>query len=126
MWNFKTDVLNDSCTISGEMKIRETDRKDQFACTFRAVQACTGGVIRTINTDQSCSAKQVGAKLDIISKVDRIVSVEPKELMQGMDRRYAPDNFHVTINNRGDEMDGLFDSMGEAPVKFRRKQDLVS
>jgi hypothetical protein len=43
-----------------------------------------------------------------------------------MDQRYAPDNFIVTINRSGNEMDGRFESIGTALVKFRRQQDLTS
>jgi hypothetical protein len=128
VWEFKTAELYDSCTISGEMEIRregDTTSKD-FICTFRAVQACTRGNIRTIHTDQSCSASQAGSQINIISKVDKIVSTQPAELMKGMLQRYAPDNFKVSINPRGDQMEGMFESQGEAPVKFRRKQELTS
>lgn len=127
-WEFKTAELYDSCTISGEMEItREGGAASKiFTCTFRAVQACTRGNIRTIHTEQSCSASQTGSQVNIISKVDKIVSTEPPELMKGMLQRYAPDNFKVSINPRGDEMEGMFESQGEAPVKFRRKQELTS
>jgi hypothetical protein len=127
-WEFKTDVLNDRCTISGEMQIKQVGQGEarRFTCTFRAVQACKGGPIKSIQTDQSCTLTQIGPKITIVSKVTAIVSTDPKELMQGMDRRYAPDNFYVTINAHGDEMDGMFESMGEAPVKFRRKGELIS
>lgn len=128
VWEFSTAEMSDKCTISGEMKIVPDGSKSSkaFTCTFKAVQDCTGGEIRTIHTEQSCSADQTGSSLNIISRVDKIVSVKPEALMKGMDKRYFPDNFKVTINVRGDEMDGMFESLGVAPVKFRRKQDLVS
>ena len=128
IWEFKTAVLYDSCTISGQMEIRPDGDKNskRFTCTFRAVQACTRGGIRTIHTDQSCSASQTGSQINIVSKVDKIVSTDPADLMKGMLERYWPDNFKVAINPRGDEMDGAFESQGEAPVKFLRKQELVS
>jgi hypothetical protein len=127
-WEFKTELLNDRCTISGEMLIAEAGQGEakRFTCKFRAVQACTGGAIKRIETDQSCTLTQTGSRVSIVSKLTGVVSTEPKELMQGMDRRYAPDNFFVTINSRGDQMDGRFESMGEAPVKFRRKGELIS
>lgn len=127
-WEFKTALLDDRCTISGEMQITELGQGDsrRFVCKFRAVQACTGGGIKSIVTEQSCLLNQAGSKVTIISKLERIVSTDPAELIKGMDRRYAPDNFSITINSRGDQMEGMFESMGEAPVKFRRKGDLVS
>jgi hypothetical protein len=131
-WEFKTAPLNDRCIIAGDMQIREIgsgpDSKSgkRFSCTFRAVQSCTSGEIRTIHTDQTCQLAQAGSKISMVSKVERIVKTEPPELMNGMDRRYMPDNFYVTINAEGDEMDGMFESMGEAPVKFRRKGALIS
>jgi hypothetical protein len=125
VWGFMTDELPDTCTISGEMTIKQTDGK-RFSCTFKAVQSCRLRLPKTIHTDQSCAAVQVGKQVSITSKVDRIVSVDPSSLRAGMEDRYAPDNFIVTINKGGDEMDGLFESMGTAPVRFRRKQELTS
>jgi hypothetical protein len=124
-WGFITTELSDTCTISGEMTITQTKPK-MFSCTFKAVQSCRARLPRTINTDQTCVATQSGAEVSITSKVDKIVSVDPSSMMKGMDRRYAPDNFVVTINRRGDQMSGQFESMGTAPVKFRRHQDLTS
>ena len=79
-----------------------------------------------IHTDQSCVATMKDKKLTITSKLERVTKVEPFWLAMGMEKRYAPDNFMVTINPAGDEMTGLFESMGEAPVTFRRQQELVS
>jgi len=127
-WEFKTSPLNDRCIISGDMQIRETGSgtAKRFSCTFRAVQSCTSGEIRTIYTDQSCQLTQTGSKISMVSKLERVVKTDPVELMNGMDRRYAPDNFYVAISPDGDVMDGKFESMGEAPVKFRRKGELLS
>jgi hypothetical protein len=127
-WEFKTAPLNDRCIIAGDMQIREVGAgaSKRFSCTFRAVQSCTSGEIRTIHTDQTCTLTQAGAKVSMVSKLERVVKTDPKELMNGMDRRYAPDNFYVTITPDGDEMEGKFESMGEAPVKFRRKGELLS
>ena len=127
-WEFKTAQLNDRCIISGEMQIREigAGASKRFTCTFRAVQSCTSGEIRTIHTDQTCQLTQTGSKISMVSKLERVVATDPKELMNGMDRRYAPDNFYVAISPEGDTMDGMFESMGEAPVKFRRKGELIS
>jgi len=128
VWNFATAELNDSCTISGEMTLKSAPAKTAkaFSCSFKAVQSCKGGVIRTIHTQQSCIATQTGAQVVITSKLEKVESVDPPALMAGMDKRYAPDNFDVTINTAGDEMTGKFESMGRAPVKFQRKQELVS
>jgi hypothetical protein len=125
VWGFMTDELSDSCTISGEMTIKQASGK-RFSCTFKAVQTCRLRLPKTIHTDQSCAAVQVGKQVSITSKVDKIVSVDPFVMRQGMEDRYAPDNFVVTLNKGGDEMDGLFESLGTAPVKFRRKQELTS
>jgi hypothetical protein len=125
VWGFMTDELSDSCTISGEMTIKQASGK-RFSCTFKAVQTCRLRLPKTIHTDQSCAAVQVGRQVSITSKVDRIVSVDPSALREGMEDRYAPDNFIVTINKAGDEMEGLFESLGTAPVKFLRRQELTS
>jgi len=124
-WSFKTDELSDTCTMSGDMVIKETG-KNQYSCTFKALQSCRLRELKTIHTDQSCVATQVDKKLTITSKLERVTKVDPFWLTAGMEKRYAPDNFVVTINPRGDEMSGMFESMGEAPVTFRRRQELVS
>jgi hypothetical protein len=124
-WSFKTGQLRGDCDISGDMVIRETAKR-AYACSFRAVQVCRGRLPRAIHTEQSCIATQTGDSVVITSKVEKIVSVDPRELMEGMDRLYAADNFKVTINRRGDEMDGRFESLSTALVKFVRQQDLVS
>ncbi|HEX5006926.1 MAG TPA: hypothetical protein VFV70_07415 [Hyphomonadaceae bacterium] len=124
-WTFKTGQLRGDCDISGDMLIRET-AKNAFSCTFKAVQVCRGRLPHAIHTEQSCIATQKGDAVVITSKVDKIVSVDPKELMEGMDRLYAADNFKVTINRRGDQMEGRFESLSTALVKFQRQQDLVS
>src|SRR5262245_53610213 len=64
-WEFKTAQLNDRCIISGEMQIRESGAgtAKRFTCTFQAVQSCTGGDIRRIQTDQTCKLTQVGSKV---------------------------------------------------------------
>ena len=81
---------------------------------------------RAIHTEQSCVATQAGDSVVITSKVEKIVSVDPKDMMDGMEENYAADNFDVTINRRGNEMDGRFESLSTAIVKFIRQQDLVS
>jgi hypothetical protein len=124
-WSFKTGQLRGDCDISGDMVIKETARRT-YSCTFKAVQTCRGRLPRAIHTEQSCIATQTGSEVTITSKVEKIVSVDPDALMPGMDQRYAPDNFIVTINRSGNEMDGRFESIGTALVKFRRQQDLTS
>jgi len=124
-WSFQTGELRGGCDISGDMIITETAKRT-FSCTFKAVQTCKGRLPRTIHTEQSCIATQTSSEITITSKVEKIVSVDPDTMMPGMDDRYAADNFIVSINRRGDEMDGRFESIGTAMVKFRRRQDLVS
>jgi hypothetical protein len=124
-WSFQTGELRGGCDISGDMLIVETAKRT-YSCTFKAVQTCKGRLPRAIHTEQSCIATQAGSEVTITSKVEKIVSVDPASMMPGMDQRYAADNFIVRINSRGDEMDGRFESIGTALVKFRRRQDLVS
>lgn len=124
-WSFKTGQLRGDCDISGDMEIRETS-KNAYVCKFKAVQICRGRLPRAIHTEQSCIATQTGDAVVITSEVEKIVSVDPRELMEGMDKLYAADNFRVTINRRGDQMDGRFESLSTARVLFQRQQELVS
>ncbi|CAN0352841.1 unnamed protein product [Phaeothamnion confervicola] len=124
-WEFKTAEHPDSCTISGTMSVAATNKKGRFTCTFKAVQACTRREFKTIHTEQSCVVEQVGSSVEIKAKVEKIVSVDPKWMIAGM--RYAPDDFHVKINESGSEMRGDFESIGEIePVKFWRTGELLS
>lgn len=124
-WEFKTAEHPDSCTISGTMKVAATNKKGSFTCTFKAVQACTRREFKAIHTEQSCTIAQVGSSVEITAKVEKIVSVDPKWMITGM--RYAPDDFHVRINENGSEMIGDFESIGEIePVKFWRTGELLS
>ena len=125
-WTFKTAPLEDSCIISGEMTIIQVGQSNRYTCTFDAVQTCTRRLPTEIFTTQSCVGIQIGSQLGISSKLEKVQRVNPPSLRKGMDKQYAPDNFYVQLNKRGDEMDGKFESMGEASVKFRRHEDLVS
>jgi len=52
--------MNEGCTLSGSMTItRKADKT--MACTFKAVWACTQVVPRSVETDQTCTAKQTGS-----------------------------------------------------------------
>jgi hypothetical protein len=79
-----------------------------------------------VKTEQSCTAKQAGAAFTVTSKLNRVVSADPGETLSWLRQAYAPDNFEVTINPRGDRMDGMFKSYDSAPVRFRRKGELIS
>lgn len=125
-WSFETAELYDNCTISGEMTITQIAKSKRFTCTFKALQRCTRQPPIEIHTTQSCAATQAGSQVSIISRLEKVDKVNLPGLLQGMGQRYAPDNFNVTLNKSGDEMIGRFESLGEAPVKFRRREDLVS
>lgn len=124
-WGFKTEKMGYGCALAGEISIKQMPDKS-YSCSFKAVWGCELRQPKSVETDQSCIATQAGSDITITSKIDRIVKVDPPEMMDFMRQRYAADHFAVKINTRGDEMDGTFHSYGEAPVKFRRKHDLVS
>ena len=67
-WGFKTSTMNEGCTLSGSMTItRKADKT--MACTFKAVWACKQVVPRSVETDQTCTAKQTGSTVTITSKI---------------------------------------------------------
>lgn len=124
-WAFETAKVNSNCALSGDMSIWKT--RDGLSCRFVATQSCTGEPPMTIKVAQTCKATQKGAAIEIVSKIDRTVSVTPKDMKAQVDEFYAPDNFSVRINKAGDEMTGRFHSLSEAAVRFwRHKNDLVS
>ena len=124
-WSFATNVFRANCTLAGEMTVRETSA-GAFSCSFQADWTCKAGPLRAVRTKQTCVATQSGDQLVVTSKLAKIVSADPADTMDWLNTAYAPDNFEVTINRRGDEMDGLFRSYDTAPVKFRRKGELIS
>jgi hypothetical protein len=123
-WGFATDKMGYGCALSGDMTIAPAAGKTH-KCDFKAVWACELRMPKAVHTQQSCVVTQNGYDVVVTSKLDTIVKVDPTELMSAMQQRYAADHFLVTINVRGDEMDGLFKSYGQAPVKFRKRLDLV-
>jgi hypothetical protein len=124
-WSFATNDFRGGCRLSGDITLTET-KANAFSCSFEAKWTCTSGPLRAVRTQQSCSATQAGAKILVTAKLDKVVSVDPPDQMVWVRTSYAPDNFDVTINTRGDEMNGLFKSYDIAPVKFRRKAELIS
>lgn len=123
-WTFKTGAMNEGCTLSGSMTItRKADKT--MACTFKSVWACTQFTPRSVETDQTCTAKQSDAAITITSKIAKIGKVSPPELTDFMRANYAADHFKVKIDAAGDRMDGIFHSYGQAPVIFRRHAELI-
>ncbi|RYG28695.1 MAG: hypothetical protein EON93_18105 [Burkholderiales bacterium] len=123
-WSFQTKPMDYGCVLSGDMTITQTGGKS-FKCRFKAVWSCQTRAPKAVNTDQSCIATQTGDSVIITSRLEKIIKVDPPEMLELSKTNYAADHFNITINKHGDEMDGLFKSYGQSPVKFRRQQDLV-
>lgn len=123
-WGFKTEKMGYGCDLSGDMTITQTADRT-FKCTFKAVWACEQRLPKAVHTEQTCIATQAGFDLIVTSKLAKIGPVDPAELTERMRANYAADHFKVKINTRGDEMDGLFKSFGQAPVKFRKRLELI-
>ena len=123
-WGFKTEKMGYGCALSGDMTITQKADKS-YICKFSAVWACELRMPKAVHTEQSCIATQSGSDVLITSKMEKISKVDPVEMLPAMQQRYAADHFNVKINTRGDEMDGMFKSYGQAPVKFRKRLDLI-
>ncbi|MFT3723800.1 MAG: hypothetical protein QM773_09455 [Hyphomonadaceae bacterium] len=123
-WGFKTEKMGYGCDLSGDMTITQTADKT-FKCTFKAVWACQQRLPKAVHTEQSCVATQTGFDVMVTSRIVKVGPVEPAELTERIKANYAADHFTVKINTRGDEMDGLFKSYGQAPVKFRKRLELI-
>jgi hypothetical protein len=124
-WGFKTEKMGYGCALAGEISIKQMADKS-YSCNFKAVWGCELRQPKSVETDQSCIATQAGSDITITSKIEKITRVDPADMTDFMRQRYAADHFAVKINPRGDEMDGIFHSYGQAPVKFRRKRELIS
>jgi len=125
-WTFKSSVMPDECVLSGDMAVRKS--ASGFSCSLTASWTCkTGPSPMITNTQQTCTATQKGREISIASKVGKILSTQPVGMEQVMQGNYLADNFAVTINEAGDEMDGRsFDPANQARIKFRRKAELIS
>ena len=123
-WDFKTESMGAGCTLTGDMTVTQTSNKS-YKCEFRAVWACKLRLPKAVHTEQTCIATQSGSNVIITSKLNKIAKVDPEEMLPSMRQNYAADHFNVTINGCGDEMDGMFNSYGQAPVKFRKRLDLI-
>ncbi len=125
-WAFETDKVNLNCKLSGEMTIWQDKKAGLYACRFLAVQSCTGEPPIEIKVAQTCTATHSGNQVSITSKIDKTVSVKPRDMLETVEELYAPDHFMVSLNARGDEMTGMFHSLSQAYVRFRRREDLNS
>jgi len=124
-WQFVTNDFRGGCRLAGDIALTET-KANTFSCSFEATWTCDGGALRSVRTQQSCTATQTGAKILVTAKLEKVVSADPVDALTWVKSAYAPDNFDLTINARGNEMNGMFKSYDTAPVKFRRKADLIS
>lgn len=132
-WKFATTEMANRCTMSGEMQVWRVralkpaaGAAPTYACNFTAFQTCRSGFVEKIETEQTCSVENKDGKLYFAAKVNKIREVRPVEILDTVKAMYAPDNFLVQLNARGDQMDGMFISVSEAPVKFVRLEELVS
>lgn len=123
-WSFATETMGAGCKLSGDIAISRT-AAGAFKCSFRAVWGCDLRMPRSVATEQSCIATQAGDDIVITSRMEKVVKVDPSVMTEEMRQRYAADHFNVKINARGDEMNGIFRSYGQAPVKFRKHLDLI-
>jgi hypothetical protein len=123
-WSFITGEMRNSCALSGQMSVtRKADKT--LVCRFTADWSCKAGMMKSVQTTQTCIAKQTGHDITVTSKIEKITRSDPAELMDYMRSNYAADHFKVQINTRGDEMRGLFHSYGQAEVVFRKHHDLI-
>jgi hypothetical protein len=123
-WSFHTGEMRNTCVLSGEMSVSRKPDKT-LICRFTADWSCKAGMMRSVETTQTCIATQTGNAVVITSRMEKITKSDPAEFMDYMRASYAPDHFKVKINARGDEMRGLFHSFGQAEVVFRRHHDLI-
>jgi hypothetical protein len=128
-WQFKTELRNKGCTISGEINFkRATPTTPGYSCAFVAREECGSGDTRTWSeVKQSCTVSEAAGEFTILSKVEQVLAAFPagyKEAIIANDS-YRPDNFKVSAAKNGDLVGG-FKSINEAAVRFWRDQELVS
>lgn len=124
-WRFATEEMGAGCSLAGDIRFtRKADKS--YTCKFTATWTCKHRAPRSVQTEQSCVATQTGENVIVTSKMEKITRVDPSSMTQQMQNEYAADHFSVKINRAGDRMDGLFRSYDQAPVVFRKQEDLIS
>ncbi len=124
-WRFATEKMGAGCSLSGDIRFTRTADRT-YACKFTAIWACEQRAPRAVHTEQTCVATQTGDNVVVTSKIEKISKVDPAAMTQQMKDNYAADHFSVKISRAGDRMDGIFRSYGQAPVVFRKHEDLIS
>lgn len=123
-WGFKSEPMGFGCVLSGDMTISQNSDKS-YKCSFTAVWSCKLRQPKSVETEQSCIATQTGDDVIITSRMSKVSKVDPANMTELMQKSYAADHFRLKINTHGDQMDGIFKSYGQAPVKFRKRLDLI-
>jgi len=117
-WSFESSRYREgTCVMSGHMSIRPTSKAGVFACSFTAIEDCTGQ--DTWVVEQSCKAVNRDGRLSIKSNIENFL--EAKEFTDS----YVPDNFSLQVESR-ERMSGSLLSAVIAPVEFRRNPDNLS
>jgi len=117
-WSFRTaPYRGDACVMSGNMNIRSTEKPNVFACSFTAVEECTGQDKWVV--EQTCKAVNRDGEVSIKSQI--VNFLESKEYTAS----YVPDHFGLTLVSR-ELMTGALISAVSAPVEFRRVADNLS
>ncbi len=123
-WSFITGKMRNECVLSGAMSVtRKADKT--LICRFTADWSCKTGFMKSVQTTQTCTARQAGQDIVVTSRIEKITRSDPADLLDYMRANYAADHFKLKINTRGDEMRGLFHSYGQAEVIFRKHHDLI-
>lgn len=123
-WSFVTGEMGNRCVLSGAMSVTRKPDKT-LVCRFTSDWSCRTGLMKSVQTIQTCTARQAGQDIVVTSRIEKITKSDPADLMDYMRANYAPDHFKLRINTRGDEMRGLFHSYGQAEVIFRKHHDLI-
>jgi len=117
-WSFQTaPYRGEACVMSGNMNIRPTENSEVFACSFTAIEECTGQDKWVV--EQTCKAVNRDGEVSIKSQI--VNFLESKEYTAS----YVPDHFGLTLVNR-ELMTGALISAVSAPVEFRRIADNLS
>jgi hypothetical protein len=114
-WEFRTDIVNKGCTITGYMTIGiEDPGTGERACEFVSSETCGGALPEGIQMQQACEIQFEGDYLLIRSEV--LASLTEGRGIDG----YLPDNFTVQPSGTG-RMSGTWYDLNYADlVEFWR------
>ncbi|MEZ6031227.1 MAG: hypothetical protein R3C46_15975 [Hyphomonadaceae bacterium] len=131
-WRFQSGTFDGDCKMSGGVSLRPSGKAGQYACDLIVETHCRNpddGLYEYWRVKQTCTATQTGASVRITGKIGRVEDARWFDEPIDAENRttYVPDNFELTLDRGGDEMNGqMVDRVRRVSARMWRESELVS